>query len=297
MQNLLFRLALRHNLTVLLPRGGNYLFSRGAAMTVKRGNHFDIFACHTVFSNSVFGLLPADSVKIGIIRDPLERAISAAYYYRDVFGTGYLKRIPGDKFIENLVSFPEKYDPSQFSYTRNSMGKDFGFGSGLKNQKDKVNSHLDFLKKEFKAVMVMERFEESLVLLKRQLGWSLEDIIFLQTNSHHHKAVNLSDDQRNKFKDTCFLDYAIYDGFYPMFEAKIEAEGPTFPQEVSYFRSVLSKVKTFCDQGPTGDSALSVSESPWNPKFEISRTECDLMKKHEIKFITELRARHNKMQR
>ena len=247
MQNIFFRFGLKRNLTFAIPRKGNYLVS--SSLPVKKGGHYDILAVHTVngFNKGQFDqILPPDKVNIGIVREPLGRMISAAYYYRDQHSISHLRSIPQGNFIPELVSHPEKYDKGAFSETRNSMGKDFGFDLNTHESAiDAILQKLRFLEKEFRLVLVMERFEESLVLLKRYLGWQISDVLYIPSNTYVHASTNLTEEQMLKHRHTCFLDYAIYDFFSMIFEYKIKAEGPTFQDEVRNFRDILQQINTF----------------------------------------------------
>ena len=295
MQNIFFRFGLKRNLTFLIPQNGNYFTSVNSVVPVKPGNHYDIITVHCVYRKDNFDkMLPPDKINIAIVREPLDRMISAAYYYRDVFGTGYLRNIPKGTFIKELVTQPNRYDHSQFSHTRNTMGRDFGFNPATREGDAKtILEKLNFLDKEFKLVLVMERFEESLVLMKRYLNWKMSDILFIQSNSHQHGLVNLTDEERAKHKSTCFMDYVIYDFFTKLYEYKVEAEGPLFHDEVKQFQAVLKHVRSFCEQ--TTAVKLVVAASSWNQEFVVTKFDCDLMKLGEIKFLNNLRTRHKQM--
>lgn len=292
MQNMFFRFGLKHNLNIVIPKSGNYLFSRGAAMPPVNSAHYDIFACHTVYSKGLYSsLLPPDQVKIGIIREPFDRMVSAAYYYRDVWGVGYLKKVPQANFIHNIVNSPDKYELSVFSRTRNSMGKDFGFPSSLKwTEAQIIQQRLDTLNQEFALVMMTERFEESLVLMRRLLNWSLTDIIYLLANTHAHKPSVLSEEELNKFKQTSFMDYAIYNYFTKVFEKKVEAGGEDLQDEVKFFKDLLVRVKQFCDETEDYKALLNIEKSKWDDSFDITKYDCDWMTTKELKFIAKLRA-------
>ena len=292
MQNLFFRFGLRHNLNILLPKSGNYLNSIGQRRPLPPGEHGDIFACHTVYRTNWFkALLPADSVNIGIVREPLERMISSAFYYRDVFGVGYLKRIPRANFIHNLVNFPGKYNSAFFSQTRNSMGKDFGFPSGiLPSETLRIQSYLDKLNSEFLLVMIMEKFDESLVMMKRLLNWSFVDIVYHKTNSHKHNPIILNATEKEKFRSTSFLDYEIYNYFTEVFETKLKTIGSDFFDEVEFFQNVLDRVGVFCSSTFENGTSVSFPSSKWDKHFEVTKTDCQWMNTKEIPFINKLRS-------
>ncbi|XP_045210111.1 galactose-3-O-sulfotransferase 2-like [Mercenaria mercenaria] len=295
MQNIFFRFGLKYNLTFVLPEKGHYFLSTKSAMPVAPGNHRDILACHSVYSRNLFGsVLPEDTVNIGIIREPLERMISAAYYYRDVWKSPLLVKVPRLNFIHNLVNRPHLYELKPFTKTKNAMGQDFGFSPTTSiNDTDYIKKHLDLLKKDFKQVLVMERFEESLILMKRTLNWDLADVIYLKTNSHAHQPVILTPYELDKFKSTCFLDYAVYETFYEIFDKKIAAEGPDFINEVEHFKSVLQLVKDFCELGTR--KLLKIAQSAWNEPFEVTKQDCLYMQMKELKFVEFLKRRHREL--
>lgn len=296
MQNIFFRYGLKYNLTFVLPKRGHYFLSTDSAMPVKAGNHRDILACHSVYSRKLFGsVLPEDSVNIGIIREPLERMISAAYYYRDVWKSPSLVKVPRANFIHNLINHPELYEPEPFTKTKNTMGKDFGFAPSTKiNDTGVIEKHFALLKIDFKLILVMERFDESLILMKRTLNWDLSDIIYLKTNSHAHQAVVLSPGELKTFKSTCFLDYAVYETFYEVFDKKVKGEGHFFMKEVKFFQSVLELVKDFCNDSFVKQShrPLIIERSIWSEPFEVTFHDCYYMKMKELKFVDFLKKRH-----
>ncbi|XP_053375901.1 galactosylceramide sulfotransferase-like isoform X1 [Mercenaria mercenaria] len=292
MQNLFFRFGLRHNLKILLPKSGNYLHSAAQQIPLKAGEHYDIFACHTVYRRQLFdNLLPADSVYIGIVREPVSRMISSAYYYRDVFGVKYLKRIPQSNFIHNLVNFQDKYDPGFFSHTRNTMGEDFGFERGIMQLQ--IKWYLDQLNSQFLLVLIMEKFDESLVMMKRVLKWSVIDIIYLKTNSYEHNPVILSATERAKFRNTNFLDFEIYEYFSDVFEIKLKQMDDDFYDEVAFFKTVLNEVSGFClKNNQTENTVLTIQQSTWDEKFQVMKSECKRMKTKELAFLSKLRSKY-----
>lgn len=85
-------------------------------MPVQTGNHFDIFALHSIYHQHSFGkYLPQDRVSVAIVREPFERFISAAYYYRDVRRVKYLQKVPKETFVNDLVIHSNIYYSDQFS--------------------------------------------------------------------------------------------------------------------------------------------------------------------------------------
>lgn len=296
MQNIFFRFGIRNKLNILLPKFGNYLFPYTPKMPLEPSQHFDIFACHTTYKKKWFdSLLPADSVKIGIVREPVSRMISASYYHRDIANLKYLKKVPSANFIHNLVLFPEKYDNKTFSMTRNRMGSEFGFPKDISvKNTDKIKKYLDELNSQFLLVLVLEKFDESLVLMKRLLNWSLFDILYLIHNSHRHRPIVLNKTEIAKFRNTSFLDFEIYEYFSKVLETKIQEANSVFIDEVSFFKTALQNVRVFCyKKNKTANPTLVIPKSKWEGEVKVSYKDCELMRMQEFRFIEKLRQIHN----
>ncbi|XP_052799282.1 galactose-3-O-sulfotransferase 2-like, partial [Mya arenaria] len=291
MQNLFFRFGIKHKLNVVIPKSGNYLLKKSKAMPPKYSDHYDIFACHTVYSNAWYSaLLPKDAMRIAIIREPLDRMISAAYYYRDVWGVGYLKNVPKANFIHNIIQKPETYDRAFFSRTKNSMGKDFGFSKNTAKDNTTIRNYLQQLDNEFSLVMLTEHMDESLVMMRRLLNWSISDIIYLSTNTHKHNPTLLNQSELIQFKKTNILDYAIYEYFSVVFEEKMKALGQDLKEEVSFVKKCLTSVYQFCQRKENINvTYVEFESSKWDTSFRITRTDCDWMNTKELAFIAKLR--------
>ena len=184
MQNMFFRFGRKRNLTFVFTKHPNY-FSRSPKnhipLAPKYADGYDILCNHGVFNFSTYSsLLPNDTVYIGIVRDPLSVFISAVNFYsQESQKLGYLIKIKGQK-LQKLIHRPEVYDRNFFSYTKNVMARDFGFPETFNNSI--IFQTLKELDKIFNLVLIVEHFEESLVLMRRYLNWKLEDILFLPNN-------------------------------------------------------------------------------------------------------------------
>jgi hypothetical protein len=201
MQNMFFRFGRKRNLTFVFTKHPNY-FSRSISSHIplvppKVGQGYDILCNHGIFNHSTYSsLLPNDTVYIGIVRDPLSVFISAVNFYsQESQKLGYLTRIKGQK-LQKLIHRPEVYDRSFFSYTKNVMARDFGFPQTFDNSI--IFQTLKELDKIFTLVLIVEHFEESLVLMRRYLNWKLQDILFLPNNVFVSRVKNTPDLLRTK---------------------------------------------------------------------------------------------------
>ena len=290
-QNILFRFGIRNSLTFLLPYKWQYVKYKSDIIPLYKARHYDIFACHAIFKPDFFDLLPKNAINMAIVRDPLTRMISAAYFYRDVMQKEYLMNISRETLIPDLINHADLYDREVFSRTKNSMGCDFGFPETVSRKDARmIEVYMTYLKNRFSLVLLMERFDESIVLMKRRLNWSVRDIIYMKSNSNPHPVVNLTQSEKDKFKEISFLDYEIYNTFSEIFAQTVEELGDEFQQEVKYVRTVNNFVSEFCRTTNNESSRLVVPRSEWNESFNVTYDECQLMKLSDLVFVQRLRA-------
>lgn len=70
-----------------------------------------------------------------------------------------------------------------------------------------IQKHIDELAEKIDLVLIMEYFDESLVLLKRELCWELDDVVYFKLNqrSKEYKQANITDQQQVKNDALCFV--------------------------------------------------------------------------------------------
>ena len=87
-----------------------------------------------------------------------------------------------------------------------------------------LESVLHSLKQIFNLIMIMEYMEESLVMLKNELSWELEDVVFHVHNARMFKDNNTDD--RKSVKERILnwnkLDTSTYKHFNETFWMKIK---------------------------------------------------------------------------
>lgn len=294
-QNILFRFGKKRGLTFVFTQHPNY-FSRNAVAHIplikpRLRTGYDILCNHGVFNYKVYSsVLPPDSEYIAVVRDPLRVFISAVnYYLQDSQKLRYLVGIPGNK-VHNLIRHPERYDKGFFSYTKNVMARDFGFVQSTEPKR--ISETLKELDAVFKLVLIVEYFEESLVLMKRYFNWKLQDILFISNNvySNGTSLPELSPADLRLFKMRNSLDYAVYDFFYTRFWKQYLAETNDIQKEVLNFKRILQQVSPFClNHTSNASDVLQIDESEWNESFTVTLEDCDFMTKDELKFIQILR--------
>ncbi|XP_078703574.1 galactose-3-O-sulfotransferase 3-like [Branchiostoma floridae x Branchiostoma belcheri] len=260
----------------------------------------DIWVYHTIFNSQRFrSMFPDDTVYITILREPLSQLKSVWNYYK--LSSKFNISEDGPAGIAKFLESPGKYDMKcdhgsryPFCFTRNPMAVDLGFPlqENLKQtlhvQKQQILK--DFVRQiegQFSLVMIMEHFDESLVLLRREMCWTLKDILYYVANTRNYswRHDEIPTLQKLQHKQWSSVDYTLYDHFNKTLWNKIERSENDFNGELRFFRHVNAKMKEHCDQLLRGEacspygSVLKISESRWSPGFDIGLEDCELIKR------------------
>ncbi|KAH3891295.1 galactose-3-O-sulfotransferase 2-like isoform X1 [Dreissena polymorpha] len=299
MQNMFFRFGMARNLSFVFTYHPNY-FSREASRHLpvirpRFRNGYDILCNHAVFNISTFSrLLPSDTRYIAIVRDPLDLFISSVNFFSQKSQLiRYIGAVPGNK-VQNLIR-NHRYDMDFFSYTKNAMARDFGFPKS--EDVDIVKNKIGELNNIFTVVLLVEHFDESLILMKRYLSWKVRDIIFIANNVRKQNGYSINDLSLldvNTFRNRNKLDYVVYRFFFERFWRQFEAESNDIHMEVLNFKKILKEVSAFCNSDSIEqnvDEPLHMLETRWNEQFNITYDDCDFMIKDELTFIEILRAK------
>ena len=156
-----------------------------------------------------------------------------------------------EKFLEGTPSFS---DAKKRRNIRNPMMFDLGLSQKYFQNYTAVTEYINFLNKEFDLVMIMDYFDESLILLKRLLCWEIDDILNVKVNERldKEKAFNLSDRVKENIKRWNKADVLLFTYFNATFWRKIEMEGSGFYEDLSAFRERRSKLQQMCFENGTG---------------------------------------------
>ena len=312
-QNILYRFGSQRNLSFVLPVISHYISQHNAKTYHKvlpspytKTGKYDIVCNHVMFNHTKFkNFMYDDAIYIAIVREPLDLFISSAYYYKYVWPAEYLKKLNETTFIEYLIRDPEKYERLNQSRTFNYMAEDFGFVLNsvedvLNMDNDVIASFISKLKNIFDFVMVVEYFDESLVMMKRLLNWTLKDILYIKQNEFKSKKVqpgrkpNITEEDRAIFRKRNRIDYAIYDTFLEIFLQKMSEE-INLNSEVKHFKTILNDVQSFCTDKTPSANEITLAVSEWNQEFSVTVHDCELMLTTEIPFWKQLIWKHKSL--
>lgn len=247
----------------------------------------------------------SDYTLFTMIRRPLSQVISAVYYYKLFPG------VPASDLMEEILRTPTLF-------TNNRMSFDLGLPPSHFHNPIKVQEFITSIDADFDLVLLMEYFDESMVLLRRHLCWQTVDILYILRNTGESRPrIRVSSEQQERFRQkSAPADSALYDYFRPRFWSAVHAEGPDFFSEVHHYRSLLSLVRDYCfyiqykqfDPDPVrGDSFLQdglnqsewveqsnenplrIAASRWHGEFSIGIEECNIMTMNELPLVDHIR--------
>ncbi|MPC32773.1 Galactosylceramide sulfotransferase [Portunus trituberculatus] len=152
---------------------------------------------------------------------------------------------------------------------------------------------------QFGLVMVVERMEESLVLLADYLCWELSDMLVLDLNSLRNKFKKpLRQELRNILQKKLAPDYLIYRYFLKKFDQQVEAYGrDRMAVAVSRLRDMMAVLMDLCSFIKKNAPQLAGKYRPSSNKvegFKANGDMCSLYTLPELSFLSLLRQKQRK---
>ncbi|XP_052064237.1 galactose-3-O-sulfotransferase 2-like [Mytilus californianus] len=255
---------------------------------------YDILCCHVLYSSEAFHkYMPTDTAYIGIVREPFDQFLSTLNYFR---APHIFERIKAHNKVLKYLQDPTQYKhglPYRWSMTNNRMAIEFGFPSNLFRQylEEESMNYLTKLDKEFQFVIIMEYFTESVVMMRRILGWTTKDVLYLRKDSARWSYSFADNTHRHLYERFAKLDYDLYNFFYRRLWSQIQKEGLDFNLELLYFDRLRKEVEDYCTYTVDKSSGYIVAASMWSATFVVSRDDCDYLKKSELFFVERIRRR------
>ncbi len=166
---------------------------------------------------------------VTLLRDPVDRIISLYCHLN----------IAHEKSLEEFVSDPpyREFDNDQ---TRRISGIDAQIGhcTGLMLEKAKDN-----LGRYFSVVGTMERFDETLILLKRRFGWKKELFYYFKNfNPRRPAKETFAKQTLDAITSRNALDLKLYDFAQTLLDQAVRAQDNGFAEELESYRSMKAAI-------------------------------------------------------
>ena len=246
-----------------------------------------------------------DTDYITILRDPVTQ-FESSFFYFEFDRVLSLKNHPDP--IAEFMRYPDEYlynttlvvnnFPDTINLIQSGMFYDLGQDFVDVEEAQEIQKRIHHLESEFRLVMITEYFDESLVLLKMEMCWQLEDILYIKQNQrtklHHRnstlKSQNMPEDLRERIRQWNRADSMLYEHFNKTLWSKIEARGASFRVQLAQFRAMNRAVKQACAPRQFTSKGfgtnVSVTEYVMDPTVDpFNRYLCGKMLTTEISYL------------
>ncbi|XP_042869981.1 galactosylceramide sulfotransferase-like isoform X2 [Penaeus japonicus] len=213
----------KHGLTFAVPYGPIASPERLPVDQRPPDVRYNMVVTHTRFNEEKARKVMKESAKyVACIREPASRFESMWY-----FGN-YEKR-----FHMNFDTFLKTRQYSSKQESRlNMIAIFFGINTTDPSIEREINNKAKRLNEVFDLVMISERFDESLVLLRHLMCWNIEDVAYVKAKirspTYRPKFSKADKDTLRKLNN---LDVILYKFFVRIFEEKVKAFGKERMQE------------------------------------------------------------------
>ncbi|KAM9853092.1 galactose-3-O-sulfotransferase 2 [Aulostomus maculatus] len=257
--NILYRYGESRNLSFALPKNKHsqlfypYFFVSHfvEGFSTNGVKEFHIMCNHMRFKKSeVAKVMPADTFYFSILRNPVDLMESIFTYYKSIPAFANTQSL--DKFLDNCW---QRYNPSISNnhYAHNIMAFDFGFNNNItaysKDLEERASRVVTAIEQDFHLILISEYFDESMILLKHVLCWSLDDVASFRLNSRSEQSRHsLSNTTAEKVKRWNALDWRIYLHFNSTFWHKVDSlvGREQMKVEVSQLRALQTELTNTC---------------------------------------------------
>jgi len=233
---------------------------------------------------------------ITILRNPVTQFESSFFYFEF---DRILRLNHNPNPVRTFMEYPDEYMynitlvlndlPDTINLIQSGMFYDLGQDFLDVEDDEVIQRNIEQLEKEFQLVMIMEYFDESLVLLKLEMCWQFDDILYIKQNQRS-KRTNLTEDLKERILEWNRADAMLYHYFNNTLWRKIVTYGDTFWRELKEFKNLNNQFTTICSPQlvTTKGFKISVEISSYvmNPKVDpFNRYLCEKVLKNEIEYL------------
>ena len=326
LQTIVNRFGLFHNLSFVFNRrssyNGHFYFLPVTAASpqkyflppihVRQGDYknyknYDMLAVHVRYNRTAMDVFMRNGTKyITIIREPSSQWESAFehFMFQEAFKNS--SKIPKERWLGEFLSRPSYYREKlrlmkwenvmgrRWYYAQNNLMYDLGLDPemGFYNETT-INATIKRLDMEFTLILLTEYFDESLLVLKKELCWEYEDIVYFPKNQREARR-NISEEIRDKIRKWNHADTLLYDHFNKTLWRKVQEYGPSFEADLAYFQDFNNYIFTECVDPSTvlTTSTRTHKYKEYEPK-ENATLFCQTVAEHKRQLFDRIYERQN----
>ena len=256
--SILLRFGIDNNLTFALPKLLNKFgvepFRPDMLVTQPPIGGFHIFVHHVPFNKtSIQSVVKSDAKFVTILRDPVTRFYSAANFFNMAthFGLSRSKEdIYSPKFpLSVLMDKIARCDHPFCEYTYNGQSYDLGqFHNETNLSVTEITERIELIDKQFDLVLLQDFLDESLLLLRRLMCWSFDDIVYISMKIRNRgKPYPSVHSHIEMIKKWNYVDVMLYEHFKRVLKERTNEYGPSFGDDLESFRNIKEEVVRRCE--------------------------------------------------
>jgi hypothetical protein len=180
--------------------------------------------------------LPQPSTYFTVLRDPIERVISHYYHVRRDSNHPYHDLlVSNDMDLKEYLESEVHLGMTDFQ-TRVLAGGKWHDSEYGKCPEEALEVAKENFREHFAVVGLMERFDETLLLLRRAFGW--RDIFYVPQNvsARRPRRDELPPNVLEAVVEANQVDVKLYQYVKTLFDEQVRRQGPSFKMEVWAFR-------------------------------------------------------------
>lgn len=223
------------NIYTLFPTKGDKPVKKLRQLPDEEKRHIKVLRGHFGFGRH--DLLPQPCTYITMLRDPVERIISHYYYVLQIPEHELHKKVKGTgmglaEYVRSGIS--RELNNGQ-TRAISGLKSDYDYGE---NPREKLMTAKENLKKYFSVVGLVEKYDESLILLKREFGWDWP--VYTKNNVTKKKVARqkIPGSTIEIIKEYNRLDIDLYEYAVKLFAEKVRGRGDGFSEEVEQFKAL-----------------------------------------------------------
>jgi len=174
---------------------------------------------------------------------------------------------------------------------------DAGLSGRFMDNMTAIDNKIAEIDKTFHLVMMADRFDESVILMKDLLCWDFSDVVNFKLNSRkENKKIQISDEARNALKEYLAADYKLYNHFKTKFDNKIRDFGAQrMTHELSILNHANSNMKERCGISAADNDKVSGDNKLWGQGMVAytaqvqSDSRCKLFAMSEMSMLDHMR--------
>ncbi|KAJ8025320.1 Galactose-3-O-sulfotransferase 3 [Holothuria leucospilota] len=278
LQAILYRYGELHDLSFALPEKGSNLGSprlfHPRFIRPTKNKKYNMLVGHARYDKWGFSVaMPRNTQYITIIREPSDQFESLYKYYN--WYERFQASLP--EFSSNPFFYYKKSEPSDaIESALNPNLFDLGLDKKFLNDRQSISEQIEKLDKDFTLVMVTEYFDESLILLKDLLCWSIDDVTYLAKNVRSMEGRNLNKDTRQSLRMWNAGDVKLYEHFNETFWRKVHLYGKDkLMEEVKTLRERNEELKLSCVEGSASVSQGKTGTRVKRYSLKVSQSQND----------------------